>query len=56
MISSNKSMWVLMGTPKLVGVVLVQVVSMEILPTGMVPILTTIIQVLPIGILPFLPA
>ena len=44
MISSNKAMWVLMGTAKLVGVVWVQDVRM-------LPILTTIMQVLPIGML-----
>ena len=51
MISSNKTMWVLVGTAKLVGV---QVVSMEILPTEMLPILTTIMLVHPTGMLPIL--
>ena len=54
MISSNKTMWVKMGIAKFVGVVLVQVVSMGILPTRMQTILTTIMQVLPTGMLPFL--
>ena len=47
-------LWVLMGTAKHVGIVWVQVVSMETLPTRMFPILTTIIQVLPTGMLPIL--
>ena len=34
-------LWVLMGTAELVGVVWVQVVSMEILPSGKLPTLST---------------
>ena len=50
MISSNKTMWILMGTAKLVSV---QVVSMKILLTGMLPILTAFS---PQECSPFLPA
>ena len=42
------------GTAKLVDVVWVQIISMQILPTDVVPILTTIMQVLPTGMLPIL--
>ena len=45
---------VLMGMAKLASVVWAQVVSMEILPTEMPPILPTIMHVLPTGILPIL--
>ena len=63
MISSNKTteilrtaqmlglLWVLMGTAMPVSVVWVHVVSVKILPTGMLPILTTTMQALPIGML-----
>ena len=51
MISSNKIMCGLMGIAKPVGIVWVHVIFMEILCTGMLPILTTVMQVLTIGIL-----
>ena len=45
----------LMGTTKLVDVVWVEIISMEIVHTGVRSILSSIMQVLPIGMLPFLP-
>ena len=42
------------GTANFVGVVWVQIISMQILPTDVLPILTTIILVLPTGMLPIL--
>ena len=44
---------VLMGTAKCFDVVWVEVVSLEILPKGLLPILINIMQVLPTGMFPF---
>ena len=44
----------LMGTTKLVDFVLVEIISMEILHTGVLTILSSIMQVLPLGMLPIL--
>ena len=43
-----------MGTTKLVDVVGIEIISMEILLTGMLPILSSIMQVLPIEMIPIL--
>ena len=43
-----------MGVTKLVDVVWVEIISMEILHTEVLPILSSIMQVLPIGMLPIL--
>ena len=45
---------VLMGTAMLASVVCIQAVSMQILPTGMLPFLTAVMQVLPTGMLQIL--
>ena len=44
---------VLMGTAKCFDVVWAEVVSMEILPKGLLPILINIMQVLPTRMFPF---
>ena len=47
-------LWALMGTTKLVDVVWVEIISMEILHTGVLPIPSRIMQILPIEKLPIL--
>ena len=44
----------LMGTTRLVDVVWVDIISMEILHTGILPILSSTMQVFSIGMLPIL--
>ena len=48
------SLWALMSTAKLVDVVWVEIISMEILHTYVLPILITIMPVLFTGMLPIL--
>ena len=47
-------LWALMTTTKLVDVVWVEIISMEILQTDVLPILITIMQLLFTEMLPFL--